>query len=288
MSDLYDLVDDQRQFLGSLDRVTAQQMSTAYAAVLKQAKADYAAFSAKVEAYRAAHPHQDPTKASPSRHWVYQQERYQTLISQLTANVTMYTNVATGAITNAQRASMQKAQSDTTSIISASMGGGDKGAGLLSMAVLPEQAINAVVGFTSDGTPLNALLKQRAKVTLSDVNQTLINGVALGHSPFDVAKRLDDQLGTMHWQNLRLARTEMMRAYREAQRVNMLQNADVLSGWKWSSALDRRSCTICIGQHGKVFPIDHVAPANVPPDVAQHKGLAETYAAPPKEKVAIG
>lgn len=288
MADLYDLVDEQRQFLGSLDRLTAQRMSLAYGEVLKQARSDYAAFSAKVDAYRKAHPDADPRKASPSRHWVFQQERYQTLISQLQANVTMYTNVSTGAITNAQHAGMQKAQSDTTSLISASMGGGEKGAGLLSFAVLPEQAINAVVGFTSDGTPLNTLLTQRARTTVAAASQSLVNGVALGHSPLAVAKQLDDQLGQMHWKNLMLARTEMMRAYREAQRVNMLQNADVLSGWKWSSALDRRSCTICIGQHGKVFPIDQVKPADVPPDTAQHKGLAEVYAAAPTEKVSIG
>jgi SPP1 gp7 family putative phage head morphogenesis protein len=146
----------------------------------------------------------------------------------------------------------------------------------------------AVVGFASDGTPLDKLLRDRSKATVTNVSQTLVNGIALGHSPLEVAKNLDSQLNQMHWQNLRLARTEMMRAYREAQRVNMLQNADVLSGWRWSSAADRRTCPICLGQHGKVFPIKHVASGDVPPDTAQHAGLAGTFAAAPAEKVTVG
>jgi len=187
------------------------------------------------------------------------------------------------SIEAAQRAAMGKAQGDNTALIRAAMGGGGKAAGIISLAVLPDDAIEAVVGFTSNGTPLNTLLRERSNRTWQDASSTLVDGVALGHGPTQIANRLDTQLSTLHWQNLRLARTETMRAYREAQRVNMLQNSEVIAGWRWSSAADNRSCIICLGQHGKVFPLKMVAPGDVPPDMAHHKGLSDILSKPPHE-----
>jgi len=281
MADLYQLVDEQRSYLSSLDRVTASQMHAAYSKVLDQARIDYKGFTARLETWQQAHPSMDPRGASPPRHWVFQQARYQDLVTQLETNLTYYAKVSALSITEAQRAAMGKAQGDMTEVIRASMGGDEKAAGHISMAVLPEDAIEAVVGFTSDGTPLNTLLRERSNRTWQDASSTIVNGVALGQGPVEVAKRLDTQLTTLHWQNLRLARTESMRAYREAQRVNMLQNSEVIAGWRWSSAADARSCPICLGQHGKVFPLKHVAPGDVPPDLAHHKGLGDILSKPP-------
>ncbi len=281
MADIYTLVDEQRSFLQSLDRVTAGQMHAAYARVHAQATKDYRGFTARLETWQASHPSMDPRGASPPRHWVFQQQRYKDLMTQLEQNLAYYAKVSTLTIEEAQRAAMGKAQADTTEVIRASLGGGEEAAGAISLAVLPDQAIEAVVGFTSDGTPLNQLLRERSNRTWQDAGATLVNGIALGHGAQEVANRLDTQLTTLHWQNLRLARTEMMRAYREAQRVNMLQNSEVIAGWRWSSAADKRSCPICLGQHGKVFPLKMVPPADVPPDVAHHKGLSDILSKAP-------
>lgn len=280
MADLYSLVDEQRSYLSSLDRVTARQMHAAYSKVLDQAQRDYASFSAKLVAWKQAHPSMDPRGASPSRHWVFQQERYQQLIAQLESGLGYYAKVSSKAISSAQREAIGKSQADNEDLIRAALGGG-KAAGAISLAILPRDAMEAMVGFASDGTPLNSLLRDRSNRTWQEASATLVNGVALGLGPNEIAGQLDHQLATLHWQNLRLARTETMRGYREAQRVNMLQNASVLSGWRWSSAADRRTCAICFSQHGRVFPLKYADPKDVPPDHAHHKGLGDLLAQPP-------
>jgi len=256
-------------------------MAATYTVLLGNAQRDRAAFQKKLVIWQQAHPSMDPRGSSPSRHWVFQQERYQQLESQLYANLNIYAGVSAGAITDSQEAAMRMVQASAPHMIAGALGGGAKTQGALSLAILPEQAISAVVGFASDGTPLHTLLAQRSRDAGAATTATLVDGVAFGRGPRAMATAMDDQLNELHWQNLRIARTEMMRAYREGQRVNMLQNADVLKGWRWSSASDRRSCAICLGQQGQVYPLDMVAPGDVPPDTAQHKGLGDAMAKAP-------
>lgn len=287
MPDVYGMSDEQRRQLGQLDQTTAARMTLAYTKLLDQAHKDHDAFQAKLTAWKAANPSMDPRGASPSRHWVFQEERYQNLITQLNTNLGFYAAISSKAMTDAQRRSMEQARGDVPANIAASMGGDSTAQSKLSMAILPEQAITAVVGFASDGTPLNALLAKRSRDAGSAAAATLVDGVAFGRSPAQMATTLDGQLNELHWQNLRLARTETMRAYREGTRVNMLQNADILSGWRWSSAADARSCAVCLSQQGQVFPIQMVKPSDVPPDTAQHKGLGDIMADPPKKAATL-
>ena len=49
---------------------------------------------------------------------------------------------------------------------------------------------------------------------------------------------------------LTIARTEQLRAYREASRRSYAENADILDGWIWLSARDSRTCVSCWAMHG--------------------------------------
>ena len=55
---------------------------------------------------------------------------------------------------------------------------------------------------------------------------------------------------------LLISRTETLRAYREATAQTYQANADILEGWIWSSALDRRTCASCWAMHGSVHALD--------------------------------
>jgi hypothetical protein len=129
MADIYAIVDDQRAFLSALDRVTASRMLVAYENVLRQAQKDYRGFTDRLEQWQRANPSMDPRGASPSRHWIFQQERYKALIGQLEQNTALYAKVSAGAIRDSQQAAMQKAQATNTDLIHASLGGGDMGGG---------------------------------------------------------------------------------------------------------------------------------------------------------------
>lgn len=93
-------------------------------------------------------------------------------------------------------------------------------------------------------------------------------GVALGVNPKVAAARMvrrtrggfDGGLSRA----TRIARTEMLDASRAAAQATDESNADVLAGWRWSAALQPRTCPACLGMNGRTFststpgPLGHV------------------------------
>ncbi len=55
---------------------------------------------------------------------------------------------------------------------------------------------------------------------------------------------------------LTISRTEMLRSCRTASLRSYRACADIMEGWVWHAAQDRRTCGFCWSQHGRVFPID--------------------------------
>jgi len=56
----------------------------------------------------------------------------------------------------------------------------------------------------------------------------------------------------------RMVRTVTLWSARRASQQIYQANSDIVSGWRWSAALDRRTCISCVVQHGKVFPLNQV------------------------------
>lgn len=54
----------------------------------------------------------------------------------------------------------------------------------------------------------------------------------------------------------RMVRTVTLYSARRASHQVYRENADIVSGWRWSASLDRRVCMSCVVQHGKVFPLN--------------------------------
>lgn len=91
----------------------------------------------------------------------------------------------------------------------------------------------------------------------------LRDGLALGQNPKRIASRMravaaatagHDPLPLSRARTI--ARTEALRAYRDASVATYAQNTEVVSGWIWVAALDRRTCGSCIAQHGSEHPLD--------------------------------
>ena len=84
----------------------------------------------------------------------------------------------------------------------------------------------------------------------------LLIGLALGQNPRVVARRITEALGGYRRRAELIARTEMLRAWREASRASYLANSDVLKGWVWHSAADERTCVMCWAMHGSEHALD--------------------------------
>lgn len=276
MASIYDVAQQERDSLATLDSATATRLSQAYSTIYASAQGDLDAFSRMLSDWYKSHPGGDPGSSSPSRHWLFQQQRYKALVAQLQQAIATYNAVAADAIATHQELAMRQAQASNDYILSSTIHD-SRLAGAVSFAALPEDAINSVVGFASNGSPLGSLLAQRSSDMGRAARDTLLKGVGLGWGAREMATALDSALHQEHWKNLMLARTEGMRAYREAQRLDILNNADILAGWRWSSAADGRTCPICFSQHGKVFDINMVPRKDMPAGLAQHKNLTDAF-----------
>jgi SPP1 gp7 family putative phage head morphogenesis protein len=120
---------------------------------------------------------------------------------------------------------------------------------------VPTAAVERVV-------PASTLIAGLAPQAQEAVGNALASGLAQGKNPRAVARMMRDALGGNLTRALTIARTETLRAYREASREVYLENSDVLMGQQWIAALDSRSCPACIALHGQVFPLEEVMPAH--------------------------
>lgn len=136
--------------------------------------------------------------------------------------------------------------------VTVEMAGGSVGAGFNR---LNARAVENLVGFASDGSPLRALFEEIAPTCAGRVVDTLARGIALGQSPRVTAKQLRAAFGTGLTRALTIARTETLRAYRETTHEIYRANDHILDGWFWVAALTRRTCPACWAMHGSFHPL---------------------------------
>lgn len=190
------------------------------------------------------------TPISPA--WLYQQERYRTIQAQLQRELIRFADDATEHVTEGQLASMEAAVNDATA--------------LGRSALPPELAsewtsinlanVEQIAGQVADGTPLSQVFRSLPVEASERARQVLVEGVALGKNPRVVAQALRKVMGSTLSKALTIARTEMLRAYRETSKATYQENDDILEGWQWHSARTTRTCAVCWAMHGQTFPTD--------------------------------
>jgi len=122
---------------------------------------------------------------------------------------------------------------------------------------LPAEAVEGMVGLAGDGSPLFAVLKDRAltPTSVDGLVNALVRGTALGWNPNKTAQAMKDGLAGGLDKAITIARTEQMRVYRHAI-VEQYRASGVVTQYKRLSARDSRTCMACLVSDGEVFPLD--------------------------------
>jgi hypothetical protein len=123
---------------------------------------------------------------------------------------------------------------------------------------LNPRAIENLVGYFSEGSPLMQRLDLLAGTNALKVANTIIDNVALGNNPKKIAYLIRDSLGGGLTDAMRMTRTVQIYSYREANRASYLANSDVVKGWVWMSTLDDVCCMSCVVMHGTYHTNDEV------------------------------
>lgn len=112
------------------------------------------------------------------------------------------------------------------------------------------QAIDALSGFMGDGSPLRAHFATLGPDAVAGIRAAVAAGIGAGEGSDQVAARIRAATNVSLTRAETIARTETIRAYREATRQSYAANADVLSGWVRVCAGDSRVCAACWALHG--------------------------------------
>ena len=185
-------------------------------------------------------------EVSPGKLW--QSQRLRALLQQMDSEMVRLAQVAGVEVARAQADAVNMASQATMEMLQTAGVGVD-------FAAFPHEAFAALVGFLADGTPLaehlTATLPAEAAQAL---RQSLLAGLAAGWNPRRAARYAAQKAtGLALSRAMTIARTEMLRAYREATRAEY-ERSEVVEGWIWSAAKDRRVCPACLALDCKEFP----------------------------------
>lgn len=122
----------------------------------------------------------------------------------------------------------------------------------------PKRAFEALVGQVADGTPLTSLFARSAGQAALEMEQTLLAGFLLGQGPDVIGRGLAKSLDGNLYRGTRIARTEVIRAYRMGLSTSFQENPAIVGGWTWHSALDGNTCLACALNHGTRHEADEV------------------------------
>lgn len=187
--------------------------------------------------------------------WLFQFDRLTTLQAQIEAEIRRFAVFAADATTANQMRAIQAAGRHAAGLVDLAAGVRPTGVEV-PFDVLPTAALQELVGFASDGSPLRDLFGEISGSVADGVADTFVSSIAAGYNPRVTARLLRQAFGVGLRRALTIARTETIRAYTEATHRNYLANRDVVEAWVWCSALDSRTCPACWAMHGSIHPLD--------------------------------
>lgn len=190
---------------------------------------------------------------SPS--WLFRQERYRALQDQCKDKMDEFADAADRQIMAAEKRAAALGIKSSAALAKASYATQPPGLDVHEWSRINHSAAEAMAVWThNSGAPLRELFGKMGDWSQIVAENVLTSGVIAGKGAAVIARDLRDQIAAMTLQRAQLiARTEVHRASRVAQSESFKANPAV-KGWTWFAALDSRTCAVCWGMHGQVFP----------------------------------
>lgn len=190
-----------------------------------------------------------------SPNWFQQQRQFSELLLQIRSEIDVFAGAAERAVRERQRTLTGIAGRNAAELVAS------KGVST-TLTRVPVEQLADLVGVMSDGSPLRETFDTLGPNAARRAADVLYRTV--GENPRAIAKELSSEVaGLSRDRALLIARNETNRTYRTSVLRNYRANSDVVSGWRWIAALDRRTCAICIAMHGSVHSVDEQLASHV-------------------------
>ena len=244
MSAVTDVADEFAQKLKDEDEEQMRIMARRWAGVVDSIERDFNTLASELVAARDA-------GKTLSKAKLRRLKSYQRKFVRAQREIDRYAEWASDRITKRQLDMRDLGVTNSVDMIDAAYE--DAGAAGLGFFINPEN-VDVLIGFAGDGTPLSEMLKASFPETWEQITDELVEGIAKGLSPTEIAKNISKALNVPLNRALSIARTEQLRAYREASRQTYEQSGAV-DFWKRRAVKDSRTCIGCLVFDGRLFPV---------------------------------
>jgi SPP1 gp7 family putative phage head morphogenesis protein len=198
----------------------------------------------------------------PSETILWMRQRIIDNIEELGRNLKKFSAEGTQITIDGQTEAATLANDATQSLVEAAAGKKPANVSIdTSWTNLPDEQLQAFVGFAGDGSPLAELFNKIPQVTTDAMQMALVQGISLGEGPRTVARRVRKAADIGRQRAETIARTEMIRASREAQRQLYTQNPAV-QGYRRQATQDARVCLACLALSGTLQATDTIMPSH--------------------------
>lgn len=185
-----------------------------------------------------------------------QVERLMALRAQVEDELRRFEPVAATAIEGQQAVAVEMAHAHAREATWAALGPGPRAEVLAQFNRLPRGAVETLVGYAADGSPLSELARSIGGGVGQNVIDALATGIIGGANPRVTARLMREAYGVGLARALTISRTETLRAYRGATQATYQANQDVVVGWTWVASLSQRTCISCWMMHGTVHGLE--------------------------------
>jgi SPP1 gp7 family putative phage head morphogenesis protein len=281
MPNIYQQAQNFRRDLETGANNTAAIMITAYGEVwAERIKPEIDSLTAEIEEDIAAG--KDPARARLER-----QARFAQLEQDVAAEMERLRTQFAALIDQDVRSVAERAEREAQDLMVAGIGAppGVNVSGVFNR--LPTAALENITGVLQPGSPLRKILDPLGDDAATAVGKALKRGVALGYNPKKIAREARQAFGGNMARALTVARTETIRAYREASRQTYEANPDIVRQWVWLSARQARTCGVCWAMHGTEHPVDQPMGSHpncrctMVPKTRSYNAIARQYGLPP-------
>lgn len=236
------VLNDFRVTLDGREAGAMREMARRYLSVQAGVEADLTALALEMEQRRAA-------GRIITEQMVWREERFKKVKSQLDEQITRFNGETLAQIERDQAEGASLGIRAANDAIQASYYEVGAMGGYWNRMNL--NAIESMIGFAADGSPLKKLLAQDYPVAVDGILQALINGMARGKGAGQVARDMLDGCSMGLERALLISRTELARAYRTGS-TKQYRESGVVEGF-YRLVKKSTACAACLMLDGQKF-----------------------------------
>jgi hypothetical protein len=241
---IYDVADQFKRELRDLTQDTTSDIVRAYGNIWQQLNS---------EILRLTRQYYDDTRGISAQAWLQELGRLNILQAQVERELRTFAATASANIVYQQQEAIRMAGNHAFEMVDyvAERAG-------ISMIWnrLDTDRLEQMVGMLQYGSPLSKILYGYGEKAGKTIGDSIITGIAMGIGPREIARNIRLEMAGDLSRAMRIARTEIVRASREASREIYKANPDIVGGYIRRSARSERTCAACWALDGEKYPVD--------------------------------